>query len=251
MNFANKLAQRVKKTSPKEQTKTLKPLNVTRDIELQIGGNKKVLQNETNLLPNLKADSRTLEEQIQSLTSKINKLKQIPIKSEDQDVKIEAISQEISTLVSNFPDKNPIPRTGLVINEKLNFKIEKLKTNKFQLQKVIKKSKVVTKAFFTTIDESMFDANYVAPNFELQVSPIFEPIVEILVPIKSELVNTIIYHTKNDEIYGYHVLEQNNIMSDHAKNKKSILSQSANIWTDIKVKMGMDSFSLKVIEKKR
>ena len=251
MNFANNLAKRVKKTSPKEQTKTLKPLNITRDIELQIGGNKKVLQNETNLLPNLKTDSRTLEEQIQSLTFKINKLKQIPIKSEDQDVKIEAISQEISTLVSNFPDKNPIPRSGLVINEKLNFKIEKLKTNKFQLQKVIKKSKVVTTAFFTTIDESMFDANYVAPNFELQVLPIFEPIVEILVPIKSELVNTIIYHTKNDEIYGYHVLEQNNIMSDHAKNKKSILSQSANIWTDIKIKMGMDSFSLKVIEKKR
>jgi hypothetical protein len=242
MNFANNLAERIKKTSQNAETKQLKTINATKDIEIQIGVNK----NNTKSEAKKPLDSRTVEEQIKSLTNKINKLKESKLPNLATQSKIEVINEEISEIVTNLANTDTTPKVGLVINEKLNFKIEKLKTNKLQLQKVIKTSKVVTKAFFTTIDESMFDPNFVAPNLKLGF---IEPKQEILIPIKSELVNTIIYHTQVDEMYGYHVLEQNNIIRESITDKKNMLAKTANIWTNWKGKMGMDSFSLKEIKR--
>jgi hypothetical protein len=242
MNFANNLAERIKKSSQKVETKQLKTINATKDIEIQIGVNKNFTLTETKK----SLDSRTVEEQIKSLTNKINKLKQSQLFNQATQSKIEVINEEISEIVTNLSNTDMTPKVGLVINEKLNFKIEKLKTNKLQLKKVIKTSKIVTKAFFTTIDESMFDPNYVAPNLELGLNP---PKQEILIPIKSEMVNTIIYHTQVDEMYGYHVLEQNNIIRDSINTKKNMLAKTANLWTNWKGKLGMDSFSLKEIKR--
>jgi ribosomal protein S15P/S13E len=247
MNFANHLAERVKKTSNNSESKFLKTINATKDIEIQIGVSKQVNTLLPNQLPIVKSDNRTVEEQIKSLTSKINKLKQSQLQSKDNSSTIEAINQQISTLVTNHASTDQTPRVGLVINEKLNFKIEKLKTNKLQLQKVIKSGKVVTKAFFTTIDESMFIEGYVPPELSLEY---VEPKQEILIPIKAELVNTIIYHTNIDEMYGYHVLEQNNIINESLANKKSLMAKSANIWTGWKNKMGMNSFSLREVKRR-
>ncbi len=252
MNFANNLAQRVKKTSQIAKTKTLKRINPPQNLELKLEANSEAStqgeQSHAKKSSKQKQNTKTVEEQIKSLTTKINKLKQSQTQSSENISTINTINQEISGIVSNIAQNEFVPSSSLIINQKLNFKIEKLKTNKLQLQKVIKTSKVATKAFFTTIDESMFIKDYIAPDYNLTT---LDPIIEILIPITSELVNTVVYHNSNDELYGYHVLEQNNIISNSKSNKKTLMLKSADLWSELKKNMGMSTFSLKEVKQKK